>query len=118
MKNSELIKEAMEEVMYDKQASIVEVLEVTDPDTAHVTLVNTPTSSFTCNVQATNGNIMVKEFGKEYDANFRVSCSILVNIKKENRILINGFIHSIVALTDNENSHIMLVKRLEEETND
>lgn len=53
---------------------------------------------------------MVKEFGKEYDASFRVSCPIETGIKKSDYFYKDDKAYRIVDLIHTEQSTIFLIK--------
>lgn len=101
-------------VFYDKELTLLRSIELTDDDTGHVKVISIPDKSFGCNIQHTTGAIMVKEFGKEYDASFRVSCPIETGIKKSDYFYKDNQAYHIVDLIHTEQSTIFLIKEDEQ----
>lgn len=111
MRESALIKKDLFAIMYDKTLSKVVTDPLKDSDTGHVRLISRLDGEFKCNVQNTSGQIMLKEFGKEYDAEYRVSCSKDVTIDEKNYVYKDNHLYTVVAFTETEQSKIFLIKR-------
>lgn len=111
MKESILIKKDVFPLMYDKMVGKIVADPLKDSDTGHMKLLYNLSSKFKCNVQNTSGRVMLKEFGKEYDAEYRVSCSKAITVTEKNFIYKEGYIYQIVAFTETEQSKIFLIKR-------
>lgn len=111
MRESALIRKDLFVIMYDKSLYKVVDTPYKDPNTGHVKSVNNVEFEFGCNVQNTSGQIMLKEFGKEYDAEYRISCAKEVNITEKDYIFKDEYLYRIVAFTETEQSKIFLIKR-------